>query len=100
MSEAYQVGHKPITSEFMETVLAIGFDDIEPNLIRHGYNVKSIARLLNVKQAEVRSFLHGQLPPDKTQDMREQILKIGIPLWGVYSYLMWVKDDYFGSVSE
>jgi hypothetical protein len=65
---------------FMETVLAIGFDDLEPNLIRHGYNTKSIARLLNVRPAEVRSFLHGQLPPEKTQDMRELILKIGIPL--------------------
>ncbi|NJO96982.1 MAG: hypothetical protein HC764_13970 [Pleurocapsa sp. CRU_1_2] len=62
MNEAYQVGLKPITTEFMETVLAIGFDDLEPNLIRHGYNTKSIARLLNVRPAEVRSFLHGQLP--------------------------------------
>ena len=80
MNEAYQVGQKPITTEFMETVLAIGFDDLEPNLIRHGYNTKSIARLLNVRPAEVRSFLHGQLPPEKTQDMRDLILKIGIPL--------------------
>ncbi len=80
MNEAYQVGQKPITTEFMETVLAIGLDDLEPNLIRHGYTVKSIASLLNVRPAEVRSFLHNQLPPEKTQDMRDQILKIGIPL--------------------
>ncbi len=80
MNEAYQVGLKPITTEFMETVLAIGLDELEPNFIRHGYNVKSIARLLNVKPAEVRSFLHNQLSPEKTQDMRDQILKIGIPL--------------------
>lgn len=80
MNEAYDVGLRPITPEFMETVLAIGFDDFEPNLIRHGYNVKSIARLLNVRPAEVRSFLYGQLPPEKTQDIRDQILKIGIPL--------------------
>jgi len=37
-------------------------------------------QLLNVRPAEVRSFLHGQLPPEKTQDIRDQILKIGIPL--------------------
>ena len=80
MNEAYQVGLKPITTDFMETVLAIGLDDLEPNLIRHGYNVKSIARLLNVRPSEVRSFLHNQLSPEKTQDMRDQILKIGIPL--------------------
>ena len=58
----------------METVLEIGFDELEPNLILHGYNVKSLARLLNIRPAEVRSFLHGQLPPEKTQDMRDQIL--------------------------
>ena len=80
MNEAYQVGLKPITPEFMETILAIGLDELEPNLIRHGYNAKSIARLLNVRPSEVRSFLHNQLSPEKTTEMREQILKIGIPI--------------------
>jgi type II secretory pathway predicted ATPase ExeA len=80
MTEAYRVGVKPITSEFMETVLAIGLDDLEPRLIRHGYNAKSLAELLNVKTNEVRSFLHGQLPPGRTQDLRDQMLKIGIPM--------------------
>ncbi len=80
MMEAYQVGVKPITAEFMETVLANGLDDLEPSLIRHGYNAKAIAELLNVRASEVRSFLHGQLPPGRTTDMREQMLKIGIPL--------------------
>ncbi len=80
MNEAYQVGLKPITPEFMETILAIGLDEVEPNLIRHGYNAKSIARLLNVRPSEVRSFLHNQLSPEKTTEMREQILKIGIPI--------------------
>lgn len=80
MNEAYQVGLKPITPEFMETILAIGLDELEPNLIRHGYNAKSIARLLNVRPSEVRSFLHNQLSPEKTTEIREQILKIGIPI--------------------
>lgn len=80
MNEAYQVGLKPITPEFMETILAIGLDELEPNLIRHGYNAKSIARLLNVRPSEVRSFLHNQLSDEKTTEMREQILKIGIPI--------------------
>ena len=80
MNEAYQVGLKPITPDFMETILAIGLDELEPNLIRHGYNAKSIARLLNVRPSEVRSFLHNQLSPEKTTEMREQILKMGIPI--------------------
>lgn len=80
MTEAYRVGVKPITSEFMETVLAIGLDDLEPRLIRHGYNARSLAELLNIKTSEVRSFLYGQLPPGRTQDLRDQMLKIGIPM--------------------
>jgi type II secretory pathway predicted ATPase ExeA len=80
MTEAYRVGVKPITSEFMETILAIGLDDLEPRLIRHGYNAKSLAELLNIKTNEVRSFLYGQLPPGRTQDLRDQMLKIGIPM--------------------
>jgi type II secretory pathway predicted ATPase ExeA len=43
----------------------IGLDDLEPSLIRHGYNAKSLAELLNVRTTEVRSFLHGQLPQER-----------------------------------
>jgi hypothetical protein len=57
MTEAYQVGVKPITSEFMETVLAIGLDDLEPSLIRHGYNAKSLAELLNVIPNPINKYL-------------------------------------------
>jgi hypothetical protein len=78
--QAYRLGVKPVTAEIIESVLAIGLDDLEPSLIRHGYNAKSLAELLNVRTTEVRSFLHGQLPPGRTQDMRDQMLRIGIPL--------------------
>lgn len=78
--EAYKIGTKPVTPEIIETVLAGGLNDLEPHLIRHGYNTKVLANLLNVRTAEVRSFLQGQLPPSRTQDLRDQMLKIGIPL--------------------
>ncbi|NER28179.1 MAG: hypothetical protein F6J89_11235 [Symploca sp. SIO1C4] len=63
MNEAYQVGIKPITAEFMETVLAIGLDDLEPSLIRHGYNAKALAELLNVRTSEVRFFFTRSITP-------------------------------------
>ena len=78
--EAYSIGQKPVTAEVIENVLAQGLDDLEPRLTRHGYNAKVLAELLNVRAAEVRSFLHGQLPPGRTQDLRDQMLKVGIPL--------------------
>ncbi len=77
---AHRVGQKPVTTDILETTLAHGLDDLEPHLVRHGYNVKVLAELLNVRPAEVRSFLHGQLPPGRTSELREQMLKIGIPL--------------------
>ena len=77
---AYRVGQKPVTKDILATTLAHGLDDLEPHLVRHGYNVKILADLLNVRQKEVRSFLHGQLPPGRTQELREQMLQQGIPL--------------------
>jgi hypothetical protein len=64
----------------IETVLAIGLDDLEPHLTRNGYNTKVLAELLNVRPVYVRSFLHGQLPPGRTQDLRDKMLKAGIPV--------------------
>jgi len=78
--EAYKIGHKPVTAGIIEAVLTAGINDLEPRLIRQGYNTKILANLLNIRTAEVRSFLQGQLPTSRTQDLREQLLKIGIPL--------------------
>ncbi|NJK50054.1 hypothetical protein HC931_19670 [Candidatus Gracilibacteria bacterium] len=60
--EAYSIGSKPVTAEVIETVLAVGLDDLKPHLTRNGYNAKVLAELLNVRPVYVRSFLHGQLP--------------------------------------
>jgi type II secretory pathway predicted ATPase ExeA len=77
---AYRVGQKPVSADTVENILAVGLDELEPRLIRHGYNATVLAELLNLRTTEVRSFLAGQLPPGRTQDLREQMLKIGIPL--------------------
>ena len=78
--EAYKAGQKPVAPEMINMILSRGLDDLEPKLIRHGYNTKVIANLLNVRPAVVRSFMHGQLSPGRTQDLREQMLKFGIPV--------------------
>ncbi|MGB3693403.1 MAG: hypothetical protein WA999_11795, partial [Spirulinaceae cyanobacterium] len=78
--QAYQVGQKPITLPLVKEILTKELNDIEPHLIRHGYSTKVLADLLNVRTAEVKSFLHNQLPMAKTQDLKERMLKIGIPL--------------------
>jgi len=76
--EAHQVGVKPLTPEVIEAVLSQGLNDLEAKLMRHGYNTKTLAHLLNVRPAEVRSLMHGRLPPGRTQELRDQMLSVGI----------------------
>lgn len=76
--QAYQVGEKPVTAEVIDSVMALGLNDLEPKLARHGYNVKALALELNVRQTEIRSFLHGQLPPGRTEELHKQLLAKGI----------------------
>lgn len=78
--EAYQVGQNPVTPEIIDAVLSKQLDDLEPKLVRHGYNTQVLSRLLNVRPAEIRSFLRGQLPPGRTEELRNELLAVGIPL--------------------
>jgi hypothetical protein len=52
---------------------------LEPTLTRYGYSVPALSEFLNIRQAEVRAFLHGQLPPGRTDELKRHILKTGIP---------------------
>jgi type II secretory pathway predicted ATPase ExeA len=78
--EGYRAGQKPITPEVINMALVNDLDDLEPRLTRHGYNVKALSEMLNVRPREIRSFLHGQLPPSRTQELQQEMLAVGIPL--------------------
>lgn len=78
--EGYRVGQKPITPEVIDTALVKDLNDLEPRLTRHGYTVKALAEVLNVRPREIRSFLQGRLPPSRTQELQHEMLAVGIPL--------------------
>jgi hypothetical protein len=80
MEEAFHLGQKPVSVEVVSRVLAKTLNDPEPHLIRHGYNVKSLAQLVNAKPGEIRAFLYGQLAPGRTQEIKDQLLLAGVPL--------------------
>jgi hypothetical protein len=61
-------------------MMALDINALEPTLTRYGYNVKALSELLNVRAAEVRTLLHGHLPEERTAELKQQILKTGIPL--------------------
>jgi hypothetical protein len=55
--------------------IAPDINALEPTLTRYGYNVKALSELLNVRVAEVRALLYGQLPEERTAELKQQILK-------------------------
>jgi hypothetical protein len=80
LEHAYRVGEKPVTPALVHTTLAPDRQALEPTLTRYGYNVAALAEWLNIRQAEVRAFLHGQLPPGRTEELHNHLLAAGIPL--------------------
>jgi len=78
--EGYRVGQKPIDADTIESVLAIDLDATEARLMRNGYNVKVLSEILNAKPREIRSFLRGQLPPGRAQELHQELLVAGVPL--------------------
>ncbi len=78
--EAFRVGQKPIDADTIGAVLAPDLDEMEARLMRNGYTVKVLTEMLGVKPKEIRAFLHGQLPPERTQELHNQLLAAGIPL--------------------
>jgi hypothetical protein len=80
LEQAYRVGGKPVTPAIVTQTLAPDLHALEPTLTRYGYHLNVVAELLNLRHAEVRAFLHGQLPPERTEEIHQQLLAAGIPL--------------------
>jgi hypothetical protein len=43
--EGFRIGEKPVTTDAVEAVLSRQFDDLEPKLTRHGYDVHNLAEV-------------------------------------------------------
>jgi type II secretory pathway predicted ATPase ExeA len=80
LEQAYRFGEKPVPPAIVHMTRAPDLHDLEPTLTRHGYNVTVLSELLNMRQADVRAFPRGQLPPGRTEELHNQLLATGIPL--------------------
>ena len=56
----FEAGVKPVDASIVETVLSRRIDDLEPQLIRHGYDVKAWQRDLSVSHQKI-GFVAEQL---------------------------------------
>jgi type II secretory pathway predicted ATPase ExeA len=77
---AFKVGQKPVDADTVTDILAPELDGLEARLMRNGYNIKLLTEMLGAKPKEVRSFLTGHLPLDRTKELHDQLLAAGIPL--------------------
>lgn len=80
LEQAYRLAEKPVTAEIVESTIAPDLNALEPTLIRHGYTSRALLEFLNVRPGEVRVLLLGQLPAERTAELKQQLLRTGIPL--------------------
>ena len=75
----FEAGVKPVDEAIVEGVLSRRIDDLEPQLIRHGYDVKALADQFQAKPAEIRQLLQGALDPGRSRELVEEMRAAGYP---------------------
>jgi len=78
--EAFRVGQKPVDADTIKDILAPDLEGLEARMTRNGYNIKLLTDILTAKPKEIRSFLNGQLPTERTQELHDQLLAAGVLL--------------------
>ena len=73
-----RLGEKRVSAEVVEPVLSRAINELEPTLTRNGYDSPALTVLLKAKPAEVRDFLAGTLPGDRTREFTEQLRMAGV----------------------
>jgi hypothetical protein len=79
-TESFRVRQKPIDVDTIEAVLSSDLNAMGARLMRNGYNAKQLTDILGAKPLEVRTFLRGQLAEERTQELHDQLLAVGVPL--------------------
>jgi type II secretory pathway predicted ATPase ExeA len=78
--EAFRVGENPVSIDIIEAVLSRQIDDLEPRLMRHGYDVRALVEQFHSKPAEIKMFLNGTLDATRSRELTDQMLAAGLPL--------------------
>lgn len=76
----FEVGVKPVDQATVEAVLSRRLDDLEPQLTRHGYDLRSLCEQFDARPAEIRQLLRGDLDPARTTELTDQMRAAGLPL--------------------
>lgn len=85
LTKILEAGHataeRPVSAALVESVLSRNeLSDWVATVTRHGYDVRSLSDILNVRPSEVKQLLGGQLDPMRTQELNEQLRVAGLPV--------------------
>lgn len=80
MEEAFVAGIKPINVELLTETMSKRIDDMEPRLIRHGYNEKVIAEQFRYRPADIRRLFKGELDTARAKEMTAEMREAGLPI--------------------
>jgi hypothetical protein len=77
----FEAGVKPIDASIVETVcLSRRIDDLEPELTRHSYDVRTPCDQFDAKAVEIRQLMRGNLNPQRTNELIDEMRAAGLPL--------------------
>ncbi len=80
LEAAYQAGEQPVTASVVESVLSRQIDDLEPTLTRRGYRTKDLVELFDAKATEIKAMFNNTLEPTRSTELREKMLRAGLPI--------------------
>lgn len=75
----FEIGAKPIDVNIVEAVLSRQINDLEPQLTRNGYDIRSLVEQFDAKPAEIRQLLRGELDPGRTRELMDEMRAAGLP---------------------
>ncbi len=70
---------KPIAAGVIEAVLSSKRDELEAQLTRNGYDLRSLVEQFDAKPAEIRRLLRGDLDAGRTQELMDEMRAAGLP---------------------
>ena len=75
----FEIGAKPIDTSVVEAVLSHQLNDLEPQLTRNGYDVRSLVEQFDAKPSEIRQLLRGELDAGRSRELMDEMRAAGLP---------------------
>ena len=76
----FGMGGKPVDATTVETIMSRRIDDLDPQLTRHGYDIRALCAQFDARPPEVRQLMRGTLNSQRTNELIEEMRAAGLPL--------------------